>query len=150
MGRFADAEQQYARAVELDPACADAHYNWSVSRAKQGDYGGAVRQCKQGLRANPDGFELLAQQAFCLRQMGAYDAALLYDEHTWGKDYPTGPAQNWAWNEKSHYAYRAAGLAQSVLSGSLDRIAHSIRLEEKQRHVVVFNPLAFEDFPDGI
>ncbi len=74
----------------------------------------------------------------------AYDDMLLYDEHTWGKDYPTGPAQDWAWNEKSHYAYRAAGLAQSVLSGSLDRIAHSIRLEEKQRHVVVFNPLAFD------
>jgi tetratricopeptide (TPR) repeat protein len=35
-----------------------------------------VRHCKAGLRINRDGFELLAQQAFCLRQMGAYDAAL--------------------------------------------------------------------------
>lgn len=76
MGRFDEAEQQYAKAIELDPACADAHYNWAVSRAKQGDYAGAVRRCKQGLRVNRDGFELLAQQAFCLRQMGAYDAAL--------------------------------------------------------------------------
>jgi tetratricopeptide (TPR) repeat protein len=76
MGRFDEAEQQYARAIELDPGCADARYNWAVSRAKQGDYAGAVRQCKAGLRVNPDGFELLAQQAFCLRQMGAYDAAL--------------------------------------------------------------------------
>ncbi len=71
----------------------------------------------------------------------AYDDMLLYDEHTWGKDYPTGPAQDWAWNEKSHYAYRAAGLAQSVLSDSLSRIAESIRLDEPQRHIVVFNPL---------
>lgn len=76
MGRFDEAEQQYARAIELDPGCADARYNWAVSLAKQGDYAGAVRQCKAGLRVNPDGFELLAQQAFCLRQMGAYDAAL--------------------------------------------------------------------------
>ena len=76
MQRFEEAEQQYAKALELDPDCADAHYNWAVSRARQGDYAGAVRHCKQGLRANPDGFELLAQQAYCLRQMGAYDAAL--------------------------------------------------------------------------
>jgi len=76
MGRFDEAEQQYGKAIELDPTCADAHYNWAVSRAKQQDYAGAVRRCKQGLRANPDGFELLAQQSYCLRQMGAYDAAL--------------------------------------------------------------------------
>jgi hypothetical protein len=69
---------------------------------------------------------------------------LLYDEHTWGKDYPAGEIQDWAWNEKSHYAYKAAGLAQSVLADSLSKIASSIRLEQKQRHLVVFNPLAFD------
>ncbi len=74
----------------------------------------------------------------------AYDDMLLYDEHTWGKDYPTGAAQDWAWNEKSHYAYRAAGLAQSVLSEGLNRIAERIGLEEPQRHIIVFNPLAFD------
>ena len=74
----------------------------------------------------------------------AYDSMLLYDEHTWGKDYPAGEIQDWAWNEKSHYAYKAAGLAQSVLTESLGQIAGSIRLEQKQRHIVVFNPLAFD------
>lgn len=74
--RYAEAEAEYAKALELDPNYADAHYNWAVSLAKQEDYGRAVRHCKQGLRINRDGFELLAQQAFCLRQMGAYDAAL--------------------------------------------------------------------------
>ncbi|MEN6578348.1 MAG: glycosyl hydrolase-related protein [Phycisphaerales bacterium] len=74
----------------------------------------------------------------------AYDDVLLYDEHTWGKDYPAGELQDWAWNEKSHYAYRAAGLAQSVLTDGLDRIAGNVRLEEGGRQIVVFNPLAFD------
>ena len=51
----------------------------------------------------------------------AYDNMLLYDEHTWGKDYPAGEIQDWAWNEKSHYAYKAAGLAQGVLADSLEQ-----------------------------
>lgn len=74
--RYSEAEAEYRKALDLDADCADAHYNWAVSLAEQADYAKAVRQCKQGLRINKDGFELLAQQAFCLRQMGAYDAAL--------------------------------------------------------------------------
>lgn len=74
----------------------------------------------------------------------AYDNILLYDEHTWGKDYPAGEAQDWGWNEKSHFAYRAAGLAQGVLSESIDKIAGKIRLDQPQRHIIVFNPLAFD------
>ena len=75
-GKHPEAEAQYKRALELDPACADAHYNWAVSLAQQGEFAKAVRHCKQGLRSSRDGFELLAQQAYCLRMMGAYDAAL--------------------------------------------------------------------------
>jgi len=75
-GKHADAEAAFRRALELDPGCADAHYNWAVSLAQRGEYAKAVRQCKAGLRVNSHGFELLAQQAYCLRQMGAYDAAL--------------------------------------------------------------------------
>lgn len=67
---------RYQNALSLDPQCAEAHYNWARVLAMQGEYAKAARRCKQGLRGNPDGFELLAQQAFCLRQMGAYDAAL--------------------------------------------------------------------------
>jgi len=88
---------------------------------------------------------LTSQYAYPADQISqAYSDMLLYDEHTWGKDYPAGEIQDWAWNEKSHYAYKAAGLAQSVLTDGLGRIAGSIRLEQKQRHVVVFNPLAFD------
>lgn len=70
------AVRHYQRALELDPGCADAHYNWAVALGEQEDYVNAVRHCKKGLRINRDGFELLAQQTWCLRRMGAYDAAL--------------------------------------------------------------------------
>ena len=74
----------------------------------------------------------------------AYDNMLLYDEHTWGKDYPAGKLQDWAWNEKSHYAYKAAGLTEPILSRSVDRIANKIELKEQGRHIVVFNSLSFQ------
>ena len=74
--RFVQAQAEFKAALDLDPNCADAHYNWAVSLAEQEEYAKAVRHCKAGLRINRDGFELLAQQAFCLRRMGAYDAAL--------------------------------------------------------------------------
>jgi len=74
----------------------------------------------------------------------AYDNMLLYDEHTWGKDYPAGRVQDWAWHEKSHYAYKAAGLTESILSSSLESIARKVELKEPGRHIVVFNPLSIE------
>ena len=74
----------------------------------------------------------------------AYDNMLLYDEHTWGRDYPEGEVQDWSWNEKSQYAYKAAGLVKPILSGSLESIAHKIELNEDGQHIVVFNSLSFE------
>ena len=73
----------------------------------------------------------------------AYDDMLLYDEHTWGKSYQVGPSQDFAWNEKARYAYRAAALTESILDTGLERLASSVRLEEDGRHLVVFNPLSF-------
>lgn len=73
----------------------------------------------------------------------AYDNMLLYDEHTWGKDYPAGRYQDLAWHEKSHYAHKSAALTESVLSSSLDAIAHKIKLQQSANHIVVFNPLSF-------
>ena len=74
----------------------------------------------------------------------AYDNALLYDEHTWGKAYPAGESQDLAWNEKSLFAYKAAGLAEDVLSESIERLASKVQLEQPQRHLVVFNLLGFD------
>lgn len=73
----------------------------------------------------------------------AYDDMMLYDEHTWGKDYPAGRLQDWAWNEKSRYAYRAAGLAQQIANASVEHIVNRIERQEDGHYVVVFNPLSF-------
>ncbi|MCC6466344.1 MAG: tetratricopeptide repeat protein [Planctomycetes bacterium] len=75
-GREDTAAKAFAAAVKAQPAFADAHYNWAVLLASQEDYAGAIRRCKEGLRHNPGSFELMAQQVYCLRHMGAYDAAL--------------------------------------------------------------------------
>ena len=74
----------------------------------------------------------------------AYDAALLYDEHTWGLHHPLGPAQDGNWSQKSQYAYRAAALSHDVLLKSTNRIADQVRTVDDAYHVVVFNPLAHE------
>ncbi|MBN1422692.1 MAG: hypothetical protein JXP34_28205 [Planctomycetes bacterium] len=73
----------------------------------------------------------------------AYDNMLLYDEHTWGMAHPAGVRHDWNWSDKSHFARKAAGLADSILSGSISAIADRIRLSDSGRHIVVFNPLSF-------
>ena len=37
----------------------------------RGNYLGAIKQCKAGLKHSPDSFELHVEQLFCLRKMGA-------------------------------------------------------------------------------
>jgi hypothetical protein len=73
----------------------------------------------------------------------AYNDMMLYDEHTWGKDYPAGKLQDWAWNEKSHYAYRAAGLNQQITNASISHLVNKIERKEDGHYIVVFNPLSF-------
>jgi alpha-mannosidase len=73
----------------------------------------------------------------------AYDDMMLYDEHTWGKDYPAGKLQDWAWNEKSHYAYRAAGLTQQITNASIQHLVNRIERKEDGHYIIVFNPLSF-------
>jgi len=76
--------------------------------------------------------------------MQVYNNMLLYDEHTWGKAHQIGESQDWAWNEKSKYSYKAAGMAQTVLSESANSIAGSISCDEEGQHIVVFNTLSFD------
>jgi hypothetical protein len=73
----------------------------------------------------------------------AFDDMVLYDEHTWGKDYPEGKLQDWAWNEKSHYAYRAAGLTQQIANAGVSHLVDKIERTEDGDYIVVFNPLSF-------
>lgn len=73
----------------------------------------------------------------------AYENMLLYDEHTWGMANPFGTIQDWDWNDKSHFAMKAAGLTELILNSSLDKIAHSIKINDEDSCIVVFNPLSF-------
>ena len=73
----------------------------------------------------------------------AYDNMLLYDEHTWGMAHQVGYVQDWAWSEKSSYAYKASGLTELIFSGSARNIANSIAFDEEGQHIVVFNTLSF-------
>jgi alpha-mannosidase len=73
----------------------------------------------------------------------AYDDMMLYDEHTWGKDYPAGKLQDWAWNEKSHFAYRAAGLSQQITDAGISHLVNKIERKEDGDYIIVFNPLSF-------
>jgi len=73
----------------------------------------------------------------------AYDNMLLYDEHTWGMAHQVGDVQDWAWSEKSSYAYKASGLTELIFSSSARNIANSIAFDGEGQHIVVFNTLSF-------
>ena len=73
----------------------------------------------------------------------AYRDMMLYDEHTWGKDYPMGRVQDWAWHEKSRYAYRAAALTQQVTDASVQHLVGEIERKEDGHYIVVLNPNSF-------
>lgn len=73
----------------------------------------------------------------------AYEDMLLYDEHTWGLAHPSGTIQDWNWNDKSHFALRAAAQAELILNSSLEKIASSIKSETENSRIVVFNQLSF-------
>ena len=88
----------------------------------------------------------------------AYDHMMLYDEHCWGmwwleSDYYN--MQTWANDEKSSFAYKAAGLTDLISGGPVDMydgssyrtnaedIAKSIAFIREGQHIVVFNTLSF-------
>ena len=73
----------------------------------------------------------------------AYNSMLLYDEHTWGMAHQVGYIQDWAWNEKSAYSYKSAGLTEIILSNSARSLASSISFDSEDQHIVVFNTLSF-------
>ncbi|MGB9598021.1 MAG: hypothetical protein ACPL7B_17175, partial [Candidatus Poribacteria bacterium] len=73
----------------------------------------------------------------------AYECMLLYDEHTWGMAHQVGYIQDWAWSEKSSYAYKSAGLTEIILSNSARALADSIPFDDENQHIVVFNTLSF-------
>lgn len=85
----------------------------------------------------------------------AYNNMMLYDEHCWGMWSTVGDIQDWAFDEKSSYSYKAAGLTELISSGVINMydkssfasnardIANSITFDEEGQHIVVFNALSF-------
>ena len=86
-----------------------------------------------------------------------YNNMMLYDEHCWGMNrrLAVGEIGDWALDEKSFFAYRAAGLTELISSGEASRydqatyasnaknIASSIAFNNEGKHIVVFNTLSF-------
>jgi hypothetical protein len=84
-----------------------------------------------------------------------YDNMMLYDEHCWGMYHGFGEVEDWAFDEKSSYSYKALGLTRLLSSGGVSgydeatyesnakNIANSIGYTEEGQHIVVFNPLSF-------
>jgi alpha-mannosidase len=86
-----------------------------------------------------------------------YNNIILYDEHCWGMNrrLAVGEIGDWACDEKSDFAYRAAGLTELISSGDASRydqssyasnarnIATSISFNNEGKHIVVFNTLSF-------
>lgn len=79
--RANSAQKAYLRALKIDPISIEGWLNLSILYSKIGEYSKAIKVCKQGQKQLHGAFELLAQQLFCLRQMGAYDAALDIAKH---------------------------------------------------------------------
>lgn len=72
----------FTRALEITPSFHDAWYNWGAALAARADYAGAIGKVKSGLKHHARSFELLTLHVFCLRQMGAFDAALAAIQRT--------------------------------------------------------------------
>jgi len=73
----------------------------------------------------------------------AYSDMLLFDEHCYGMSRPFGQIQDWDWNSKSHYAYRAAGITESLLTEATRHISSKVRGNCDETYITVFNPLSF-------
>jgi tetratricopeptide (TPR) repeat protein len=82
-GNSGPAIEAFQHAIELEPECMEAYYNWARELSVTGEHAEAVRVCKRGLKQQPGRFELLTHMVYCLREMGAYGAALQAVESAW-------------------------------------------------------------------
>lgn len=77
----------------------------------------------------------------------AYDAAMLYDEHTWGAfnsiDEPESELARGQWAAKSSFAYTAREIAKTIRDRGLAALAHKIP-SAGSYDFAVFNPLSWD------
>ena len=64
------------RAVEIDPASADAHSNLATALAVTGKLDEAISHLEKAVAINPTGFEYRYQLGHFLAAKGAFDAAI--------------------------------------------------------------------------
>lgn len=69
---------------------------------------------------------------------------LWYDEHTWGFNFPAGPAQRASELEKAVHAHRAAALIQDASAKNLAAVADQAKVPQDGLYLLVFNPLPFD------
>jgi hypothetical protein len=84
-----------------------------------------------------------------------YDNMMLYDEHCWGMYHGFGEVEDWAFDEKSSYSYKALGLTgllsfggvsgydDATYASNVKNIAGAVAFIEEGQHIVVFNSLSF-------
>lgn len=69
----------------------------------------------------------------------AWREMILHDEHTWGFQFPAGPAQKACESEKAGHAYRAAALAHDITAKALASLGAGNT--PASPHLLVFNSL---------
>ncbi|GAA1909482.1 tetratricopeptide repeat protein [Streptomyces durmitorensis] len=74
-GAYAEALVEYDRAVALDPDLERAHCGRGVTRAKQGDYVGAITDLNQAVAVAPS-CVALRTRGECYRVLGRFDEAI--------------------------------------------------------------------------
>jgi hypothetical protein len=74
----------------------------------------------------------------------AYERILWHDEHSWGFEFPAGPAVDAAEGEKALHACLAAGYLHEVTNKAMAAIADWVQLEGEGFYLVVFNTLGVD------
>ncbi len=74
-GQLAAASAQFARALEQNPRCAEAHLGWAAALLQQGQSEQALQECELALVLNPDSPAAHLGKAGILAQLGRWEQA---------------------------------------------------------------------------
>lgn len=76
MKRYDEANEAYAKLVELDPHDADYWRNWAGSLSRQGRHDDCIEKSTKALECDPSSFEAYNGWGYALEQLGKPDEAL--------------------------------------------------------------------------
>ena len=72
----------------------------------------------------------------------SFERIMLYDEHCWGLQHPSGPPQEAAILQKSLHSYQASALIEDIKIKAINKLADLVKLNDENYYVLVFNPSA--------